>query len=96
MFEARWEFEVSPVHRDDFVAAYGPDGPWVQLFRQGIGYLGTELIEVAPTRWVTVDRWTSRASYETFRAAFAAEYAAIDARCESLTVAERKLSESGD
>jgi heme-degrading monooxygenase HmoA len=96
MFEARWEFEVSPGHRDKFVATYGSDGPWVQLFRQGAGYLGTELIEVAPTRWVTVDRWTSRASYEAFQAAFAAEYAAIDARCGSLTIAERKLSESGD
>lgn len=96
MFQVRWEFDVRPECRDAFVAAYGPAGGWVQLFKTGAGYLGTELIESAPNRWITIDRWESRASYAAFRAAQAAAYAALDAQCESLTAAERLIGESGE
>jgi hypothetical protein len=29
---------------DEFEAMYGPDGEWAQFFRQGRGYVGTELL----------------------------------------------------
>jgi quinol monooxygenase YgiN len=82
-----WEFEPRPDAVPAFVHAYGPDGEWVPLFRRSPDYLGTELLRDAdaPSRWVTIDRWTSRAAYERFQAERAVEYRAIDGRCAALT-----------
>jgi len=96
MFQVRWEFDVPPERAGEFAAAYGPEGPWVQLFKAGAGYLGTELSQTAPTRWMTIDRWETRAAYERFHATHADAYAALDERGASLTIAERKIDESGD
>ena len=96
MFLVRWEFEVPPERMAEFVAAYGPEGEWVRLFKAAAGYRSTELTQIAPTRWITVDRWDSRSSYQEFRTNHAAAYAAIDARCESLATVERLLGEEGE
>ena len=77
MFLVRWEFEVPPERMAKFVAAYGPAGEWARLFKTAAGYRSTELTQIAPTRWVTVDRWDSRSCYQEFRASQAAAYAAI-------------------
>ena len=42
-------------------------------------------------RFVTIDRWRSAADYDAFRERFADDYAALDALCEELTVAETLL-----
>ena len=41
--------------------AYGPDGEWAQFFRQGAGYIGTELLRDVeePDRYLVIDRWES-------------------------------------
>jgi len=90
-----WEFRVSPEQRAAFLHAYGPAGAWTALFRRAAGYRGTLLLadEADATRFLTVDRWESAAAYRAFRAAFAAEYAALDAKCAHLTQAERALGE---
>jgi heme-degrading monooxygenase HmoA len=43
----------------DFEAAYGSDGEWAQFFRQGAGYIGTELLRdiEEPDRYIVIDRW---------------------------------------
>lgn len=86
-FVVMWEFEPRPDAVAEFVRAYGPDGEWVPLFRRSPDYLGTELLRdaEAPNRYVTIDRWTSRETYERFRAERAVEYRAIDERCDKLT-----------
>ena len=86
-FVVMWEFEPRPDAVREFVRAYGPAGEWVALFRRSPDYLGTELLRDAnaPSRWVTIDRWTSREAYDRFRAGRAVEYRAIDERCERLT-----------
>lgn len=95
MFLYLWEFRVAPEHEEAFLAAYGSEGPWVRLFRRDPDYLGTELGREAADarRFVTVDRWRSRAACESFRARFAAEIAALDEHCGRLTVAERHLGD---
>lgn len=45
----------------------------------------------AGARYVTMDRWRSRAAFEAFHRTHHAEYQRIDAVCESLTVQEEKL-----
>ena len=57
--------------------------------------MGTDLLrDVAePSSYVTVDRWRSRRDLERFRERFAAEYRALDARCERLTMNEVLIGE---
>jgi hypothetical protein len=90
MYVIEWDFLPANGREAEFVAAYGPDGAWVELFRQGPGYLGTELRALAdrPGWYRTMDRWKSREDYMAFRDKFAACYAEIDAACELLTECE--------
>ena len=88
-----WEYIVRENCLAEFEAAYGPGGEWVQLFRRAEGYLRTELLRDRgkPNRFVTIDYWTSRAAWETFRERFTAEFDALDARCEGYTESEREV-----
>lgn len=75
-----------------FERHYGPEGTWAQLFRRDPSYVRTDLLR-GETEYLTLDWWTSREAYDAFRAAHAAEYAAIDERCESLTTSEVRVGE---
>lgn len=85
-----WEFVIRSGSESDFERIYGPKGDWAQLFAQGEGYLGTELLRDAekPGRYLVIDRWSSQEHYQRFCASHATEYKALDARCEALTVME--------
>ena len=50
---------------EGFERAYGADGEWAQFFRQGPGYVGTELLRDVeiPGRYLVVDRWESAEAY---------------------------------
>jgi len=76
-----------------FEALYGPEGDWVRLFRQRRGYLRTELVRDAADsrRYLTLDFWESRESYEDFRRQSVSEYKKIDAKGENLTESEREI-----
>ncbi|MGH3003746.1 MAG: antibiotic biosynthesis monooxygenase family protein [Gaiellaceae bacterium] len=53
-----------------FESTYGPDGSWAQFFRQGAGYVGTELLHDVdePERFLVIDRWESAEAYNAFLA----------------------------
>lgn len=88
-----WEFEVHPEKQEAFVNAHGPAGAWTQLFQRAHGYRDTLLLH-DPSRvglYLTIDRWSCAADYETFRIQFANEYAELDRACETLTLKERLL-----
>lgn len=93
MYVIVWEFEAEPHHRREFERAYGPAGVWVQLFRRAEGFVDTELLrdEQTPGRYLTIDRWESRPSYDAFRQQFAADYEITDRACAALTVREMQL-----
>jgi heme-degrading monooxygenase HmoA len=82
-----WEFRARPGLEAAFEEAYGPDGAWAGFFRRGEGYLGTELHRELSggRRYLTIDRWSSGAAYETFRRDHETEYLELDRRCGSLT-----------
>jgi heme-degrading monooxygenase HmoA len=90
-----WEFIVKPGQLDEFQRLYGPDGPWVVLFRQAPGYIESLLLRdrADPQRFITIDRWKSADAHRSFRSAFSREYAELDARCEHLTLRETSLGE---
>lgn len=90
-----WEFTVEPVHVDEFMRHYGPEGSWVALFRTAPGYVNTALLRdtSSAVRFVTIDRWQSESAYRAFRSQRAREYAALDQLCERLTTREVALGE---
>src|SRR4249920_2269859 len=96
MYVIEWDFLPAPGRETEFVATYGPDGAWVDLFRQGQGYLGTELLRLSekPGWFRTVDHWVSKDDYLTFRRMFATEYAQIDSASETLTAFEVQIVQS--
>ena len=88
-----WRFVVRPGSESAFEALYGPDGEWVRLFKEADGYLDTQLLrdQADPRTYLTIDRWTSRAAWEAFRAARAAEWDEIDRHGEDLTEREEEI-----
>ena len=56
--------------------AYGPNGEWAQFFRQGTGYIGTELLHDLEEldRYIVIDRWESIEAYNKFVAEHQDEY----------------------
>lgn len=90
-----WEYRVEADRRTAFEQAYGPQGPWVALFRRAPGYVRTDLLHdrADPARYLSIDHWRSLEDYQAFRASFAAEYAAIDRECDALTTHEQALGE---
>jgi heme-degrading monooxygenase HmoA len=59
-----------------FERVYGSDGEWAEFFRQGAGYIGTELLRDVelPTRFLVIDRWESADAYNAFAAEHRDEY----------------------
>ena len=88
-----WEFRARPGREAEFEEVYGPGGAWVELFARSEGFVGTELLrDVAePGRYLTLDQWTSRSAFETFRERWADDYRELDERCEALTLREEAL-----
>jgi heme-degrading monooxygenase HmoA len=88
-----WEFAVRPNCLAEFERLYGSNGEWARLFRRAPGFQRTELHRdrSQPTRFLTLDFWDSREACDRFRRAHAAEYAALDVRCETLTEREREI-----
>jgi heme-degrading monooxygenase HmoA len=52
----------------EFERAYGPEGEWAHFFRQGRGYVGTEVLRDVelPGRYLVIDRWESADAYNAF------------------------------
>lgn len=93
MYVAVWQYQVKTGCESEFERAYGTEGEWVRLFQGSKGFLGTELLKdlVRDGRYVTIDRWTSEAEYESFVKEHQSWYQAIDRRCEMLTEMEASI-----
>ncbi|MCL4275630.1 MAG: antibiotic biosynthesis monooxygenase [Anaerolineales bacterium] len=93
MYLILWEYYVKAEKLPDFEEIYSPTGAWAELFQKGEGYLGTELLhdKTNPCRYLTIDRWESKATYETFLSVQEQAYKEMDARCEGLTEHESLL-----
>jgi len=52
----------------EFERVYGANGEWAEFFRQGLGYIGTELLRdvEAPNRYLVIDRWETADAYNAF------------------------------
>lgn len=90
-----WEFRVRAGKRKEFERIYGPRGAWAELFRTGKGYIHTELVRdlETPGRYLTIDSWSSREAYLSFKKKNRAEYELMDDKCASLTEREVLVGE---
>ena len=90
-----WQFRPRRGAERRFEEAYGPSGSWARLFANGEGFVRTELNRDLKDsgRYLTLDYWTTKEAYKAFRTKHAADYAAIDSECESLTAEETSLGE---
>jgi heme-degrading monooxygenase HmoA len=93
MFVILWEFEVKHGYQTGFENAYGPQGPWVQLFRGDPRYRATQLLRdpARPEIYFTLDFWDSEPAYENFKKQNQQAYSEIESETESLTVNERLI-----
>jgi len=90
MYLIIWEYEVNAEKRSEFEKIYAITGEWVDLFKRAEGYLGTELLRDATDtqHYITIDRWTTRESYENFLIRWKEEYKILDEHCKGFTSRE--------
>lgn len=93
MYLRIWIFRPRPERLAEFLAVYGPEGDWTQLFRSARGFLGTELVQSAtdPGLYLTIDRWDDDRSWEAFTSSQLRAYAALDKASNALTLEEREI-----
>ncbi len=98
MFVTVWEFHVRAGKEAEFERVYGSEGDWARLFRRGEGHIRTDLHRDLNTarRYLVLDHWTSRETYEAFRTEFAQDYKELDVVCEGLTEKETPLGYFGE
>lgn len=91
MFAYIWEYLIDDDHQDDFLRYYRPEGVWVEFFKNGKGYIRTELLQDRenPQRFITIDYWQSQAERDAFREKHAREFEKIDETCATFTQTER-------
>jgi hypothetical protein len=93
MFVILWEYEVKTGCEESFERVYGPEGPWVELFRRAPGYLSTQLLR-DPFRssfYFTLDFWDSERAHQEFKCAYLDAYDLLDRTTEVLTLKERHV-----
>ena len=88
-----WEFRVAAGKEAEFIEKYGPEGIWARFFREGQGYIRTELVRdvTDPARFLTLDYWQSEEDFKRFREQNLAEYERLDEQFEGLTKTETRL-----
>jgi heme-degrading monooxygenase HmoA len=93
VFVRIWQFRVASDRASEFCRVYGPEGEWAVLFAREIGFHGTELLQSAthPNVYLTIDTWDSEGAWAAFLRAWGDDYAALDRRCEELTVSEGEI-----
>ena len=64
MYVIVWQYRPLKDKVVQFEEAYGLNGVWVEFFRKGVGYLGTELLKESNGSYITIDRWDSRESWQ--------------------------------
>ena len=93
MIRILWRFRVRSGMEAEFQDRYSASGAWARLFAKSDGYQGSTLMQdtADPSRFVVIDLWRDAASFDAFKQAHGAEYAALDKECEALSESEVHL-----
>ncbi|HTU80928.1 MAG TPA: antibiotic biosynthesis monooxygenase family protein [Candidatus Acidoferrales bacterium] len=90
MIEVFFRYRVHPAQVRAFEHAYGPTGPWADLFRRHPGFVRTRLFRHKEESdvYVTIDVWESKAAFDEFRQQNADAYNQLDSRLALLKLEE--------
>ncbi|MHA2105650.1 MAG: antibiotic biosynthesis monooxygenase family protein [Candidatus Hodarchaeales archaeon] len=90
-----WEYKVKSEFINKFEEAYNSQGLWVSLFKKANGYLETQFFKDKsdPSRYVTVDYWSSHEAHQLFRKDFEMQFEELDNQCEQYTKEEKKIGD---
>jgi heme-degrading monooxygenase HmoA len=93
MIQIVWQYEVKEEYRGKFELAYGPGGPWSNLFAKSPGFRGTVLLRDTknPRRYLTVDSWDGEAQRDGLLAERNDEYSALDAKFREWADSEAQI-----
>jgi heme-degrading monooxygenase HmoA len=93
MIEIFYRYRVHPTQARAFEHAYGPTGPWANLFARHPGFRRTRLFRHRDDRatYVTVDVWESKSDYEAFLQHHRDEYRRLDQQLALLKMDEQLL-----
>lgn len=93
MIEIIYRYQVHPSQARAFEHAYGPGGPWAELFRRYPGYRRTRLFrhKQHSDLYICIDVWESKADFDAFRSAEAGRYAQMSRDLRMLYVEELLL-----
>ncbi len=93
MIEVLYRYRVHPAQARAFEHAYGPRGPWAELFSTHPGYRRTRLFRHKNETgvYLCMDVWESKADWDHFRAQNAAAYSQLDRDLHLLYVEELLL-----
>lgn len=93
MIEVYFRYRVHPAQARAFEHAYGPNGPWVALFKRHAGFVRTRLFRhnTDPNIYLTIDVWETKQAYDRFRSENADEYRRLDAQLSMLKLEEHLL-----
>ena len=83
-----WRFVVPAAREARFIAAYGSQGEWSQLFREARGFLRVELWRGEDGCFLSADHWQSSDDFDRFQASLGPRYHALDAELEGLASQE--------
>jgi hypothetical protein len=88
-----WSFAVRPEYLREFQSAYGPEGDWARFFRTDPDYIRTRLLadRESPSRFLTLDFWSSYEACASFKQRFAGQFEALDKSFERFTTEELQI-----
>jgi heme-degrading monooxygenase HmoA len=92
-----WEFQAQAGRENEFEKIYGPEGDWVQLFRQSKAFVRTEVYRDLETsgRYVTIDYFSSQAAFQAFLKEFREKYDSLDQLGETVCASEKRIGSFG-
>ena len=95
MFVIIWKFTPKTGLEKEFEEIYGPNGLWTKLFKKVNDYTDTTLLKEIDSEnvYLVVDRWKSKAAYESFKLEYFEEYHSTDQKCRRLVVNEELAGE---
>ncbi|MHB8195625.1 MAG: antibiotic biosynthesis monooxygenase family protein [Vulcanimicrobiaceae bacterium] len=88
-----YRYRVHPAQARAFEHAFGPTGPWAQLFARHPGFRRTRLFrrQEEDATYLTVDVWHSKADWDAFRSTFAGEVIRLEKQLRWLVLEELLL-----
>lgn len=93
MIEVFYRYRVHPSQARAFEHAYGPNGPWAELFSRHPGFRRTRLFRhhSDPQIYITIDVWETKEAYDEFRSLNSGLYNRLDAQLAMLKLEEHLL-----